>query len=89
MNRLSIKSWLPSVIFIRQTVPTYLKRDRSRIDYWNNTFEWCNSDVEPQINNLQGVAPQVVKRWLLQFEQDQTIFIYNIAPLKQTAPEEW
>lgn len=86
----AVNKVLASVGDFYQADRAYLfERDRSRIDYWNNTFEWCNSDVEPQINNLQGVAPQVVKRWLSQFEQDQTIFIYNIAPLKQTAPEEW
>ena len=86
----AVNKVLASIGDFYQADRAYLfERDQTHNDHWNNTFEWCDTNIEPQIDHLQNVAPQVVKRWLLQFEQDETIFIYNIAPLKQIAPEEW
>ena len=58
-------------------------------DHWQNTFEWCRPDVEPQAHNLQNVAPEVVERWIRLFEQDQPIILFNLDPLRRSSPREW
>lgn len=57
--------------------------------YWKNTFEWCRPDVEPQFQNLQRVAPDEVERWIGLFEQDQSVILFNLDPLRQSSPKEW
>lgn len=57
--------------------------------YWKNTFEWCRPDVEPQAQNLQSVAPEVVERWLDLFEQGQSVILFNLDPLRHNSPREW
>ena len=61
------------------------KRDGS----WNNTFEWCAPNVLPQQESLQEVPAETVRRWMEQFEKDQSVIVYNLAPLQESAPLEW
>lgn len=61
------------------------KRDGS----WNNTFEWCAPNVLPQQESLQEVSAETVRRWMEQFEKDQSVIVYNLAPLQESAPLEW
>ena len=50
----------PSIL---KSVGKYTAADRAYIFEWNsekkesfkNTFEWCASGIEPQIQNLQGI----------------------------------
>lgn len=56
---------------------------------WNNTFEWCAPNVLPQQESLQEVPEEVVRRWMERFETDQSVIIYNLAPLQESAPLEW
>lgn len=58
-------------------------------DHWQNTFEWCRQDVEPQRHNLQRVPPEAMERWMRLFEKDQTIMLFNLDPLRRTSPREW
>lgn len=57
--------------------------------YWDNTFEWCAPNVSAQLDNLQEVSPQEIQRWMDLFDQDESVFIYNMEPLKETSPLEW
>lgn len=56
---------------------------------WNNTFEWCAQGVIPQREALQHVSPNAVRRWMDIFAQEHSVVILNLAPLKQSSPEEW
>lgn len=56
---------------------------------WNNTFEWCAPKVLPQRESLQEVPEDTVRRWMAQFEKDQSVIIYNLTPLQESAPLEW
>ncbi len=47
----------------------------------NNTFEWCNRGIEPQINNLQGVPYEIIPSWKPMLEKDGRIFSTNIYEL--------
>lgn len=57
--------------------------------YWDNTFEWCAPKISSQMDNLQEVTPEEICRWMDLFEKDESVFIYNMEPLKETSPLEW
>lgn len=75
----------------------FYKADRSYLftptpqkpDHWDNSFEWCADKVPSQRERLQQISPQIVKRWMHLFMQQQSILIYNLDPLKKTYPLEW
>lgn len=86
----AVNQVLASVGDFYQADRTYLFEPASENDgHWNNTFEWCAQGVVPQRDALQRVAPQVVGRWMEVFEKEQSVIILNLAPLKQSSPEEW
>ena len=86
----AVNQVLASVGDFYQADRAYLFEPASENDgHWNNTFEWCAQGVVPQRDALQRVAPQVVGRWMEVFEKEQSVIILNLAPLKQSLPEEW
>ena len=86
----AVNKVLASVGVFYQSDRAYLfERDQFKTDHWNNTFEWCDHTIEPQIDNLQCVSPQVLERWMKIFDQEQSVIIYNLSPLKKTSPLEW
>ncbi|MBM6880010.1 EAL domain-containing protein [[Clostridium] spiroforme] len=86
----AVNKVLASVGDFYQADRAYLfERDQFKPDHWNNTFEWCQQSVEPQIKNLQCVPPQVLERWMKAFQQNKSIIIYNLSPLKKISPYEW
>ena len=44
----------------------------------SNTFEWCNSGIEPQIQELQGVDYAMIPSWNRLLDRDGRIFSTNI-----------
>ena len=56
---------------------------------WSNTYEWCRSNVTPQIQNLQKVPPEALKRWLRLFRQNRSVIIFNLDTLQRSSPTEW
>lgn len=59
----------PSIL---KSVGKYTAADRAYIFEWNlekmesfkNTFEWCASGIEPQIQNLQEVPVCLMQNWV-------------------------
>lgn len=47
-------------------------------DVLNNTYEWCNEGVTPQIDFLQEVALEVIDRWMVRFERDGEFYITSV-----------
>ncbi len=47
----------------------------------NNTFEWCNSDIEPQIDNLQNIPYEIIPSWRKIIEEKGLIFSQDIHSL--------
>ncbi len=45
----------------------------------SNTFEWCNSGIEPQIQELQGIDYAMIPSWNRLLDRDGRIFSTNIA----------
>ncbi len=52
----------------------------------NNTYEWCNENVSPQIDNLQKVPFEAVTWWYEQFEQGKDIHIPDLEAIRETDP---
>ena len=57
--------------------------------YWDNTCEWCDEGVAPQIDHLQEVPLCVTKRWMEMFRRGECVVIEDLETLRETAPEEW
>ena len=86
----AVNKVLSSVGDFYQADRAYLfEHSREHPGHWNNTFEWCAVNVQPQKDNLQNVPPQVVNRWMEIFDREQSIIILNIAPLRVQSPDEW
>ncbi len=58
-------------------------------DAFANTFEWCDKNVIPQINNLQKVHWDEMPCWYQTFLEGSSIIIEDIENVKQTTPLEY
>ena len=72
----------------------YLQADRIYIFEFmgtkmNNTYEWCNLGVGPQIQNLQDVSVSSINRWLPYLERHETVEVKDIETIRTIAPEEY
>jgi len=47
----------------------------------NNTYEWCNEGIEPQIDQLQDGPMELYEDWINAHIQGETIIIDNVADL--------
>ena len=63
--------------------------DPKEPDSWSNTYEWCRSDVTPQMQNLQRVPPEALGRWMELFKQDKSVIIFNLDAVQKINPLEW
>lgn len=68
-----------------QEIGQFFEVDRSYIFEFNdeertmdNTFEWCNKNVEPQIDNLQGLDFDDLKWWSDLIIANHEIYIPNV-----------
>lgn len=49
--------------------------------YFNNTHEWCNEGIEPQINNLQNVPAESIPWWVEKLKKFELIHIPKVSQL--------
>lgn len=70
----------------------YLEADRSYIfeideveKTMSNTFEWCNSGISPEMDNLQKVPCDLLPNWMDTLYRGENIAI----PLLSELPDEW
>jgi PAS domain S-box-containing protein len=47
----------------------------------SNTYEWCNTGTEPQINDLQDIPYDVIPSWPKMLDEDGLIYSENITEL--------
>lgn len=59
----------------------YIFEDSYNGEFTNNTFEWCNDGVEPQIDNLQDVPYSIIPSYKPMLHSDGQIFSTNIKEL--------
>lgn len=50
-------------------------------DVANNTYEWCNTGVDPEISNLQGVPNTVIDYWVEAHRNGQDMSIEDVMRL--------
>lgn len=70
----------------------FLNADRAYIFEFNasktemsNTYEWCNDDINPEIENLQNIPTEVFPKWMETILNHENIIIPSVADL----PESW
>ncbi len=54
--------------------------------FLDNTYEWCGTDVVPQIDNLQGIPLEVVSLWYQNFEGGKNVIIKDLEETRETDP---
>lgn len=59
----------------------YIFEDAENGAVTNNTFEWCNAGIEPQINELQGIPYEIIPSWKKTIAEDGRIYSENISEL--------
>lgn len=45
---------------------------------FNNTYEWCNDGIHPEIQNIQGVPFEGMQRWLDEYEKNGELIIDSL-----------
>ena len=51
----------------------------------SNTYEWCNSGIRPEIENLQKVPLEIFPMWMKTLNQHESVIIPSVKDL----PESW
>ena len=93
-NEKQLDDMTPSIL---KSVGKYTAADRAYIFEWSsekkesfkNTFEWCASGIEPQIQNLQKVPVCLMQNWVETFIQKKNIIIYDLEEIAEETPQEY
>ncbi len=56
--------------------------------YVNNTYEWCNKEIEPQIQNMQNIPVEVYPTWMKILLTDENVIIPSAEDLPDTMKQE-
>ena len=73
----------------------HFQADRSYIFLINkqgsldNVYEWCRDGVVPQIENLQGVDPSLIDRWMPYFKENKAVVTPDVEEIRDGRPEEY
>lgn len=72
-------------------VGEYMKAQRVYIfedkgELYPNTYEWCNSGVSAEIDNLQNVNKNEITHWTSVLEKGECIVIGNIENIRESSP---
>ena len=51
----------------------------------SNTYEWCNSGIRPEIENLQKVPAVIIPKWMETLNQYESVIIPSVKDL----PDSW
>ena len=93
-NEKQLDDMTPSIL---KSVGKYTAADRAYIFEWSsekkesfkNTFEWCATGIEPQIQNLQEVPVCLMQNWVETFIQKKNIIIYDLEEIAEETPQEY
>ncbi|NJO69628.1 MAG: hypothetical protein HC830_10390 [Bacteroidetes bacterium] len=55
----------------------------------SNTFEWCNQEVTPQIENLQEIPYEIIPSWKSIIQKEGLIFSQDISKLRMISEKFW
>ncbi len=81
-----IDSFLASIGQSLEVDRIYIFEDDPEGEGTNNTYEWCDKNVSPEIGNLQKVPFEAVKWWYDQFESGRDIHIADLEAIKDSEP---
>lgn len=59
------------------------------VEYYTNTYEWCESGVQSEQDNLQTLAVDDMPCWDELFRQGETIVIRDLEDIRETMPLEY
>ncbi|MFZ4785463.1 MAG: response regulator [Flavobacteriales bacterium] len=51
----------------------------------NNTHEWCNEEIQPEKENLQGIPCELFPQWMSAFSKGEEMYIPDVDAL----PDDW
>lgn len=57
--------------------------------FYNNTFEWCQSGVTSEKDELQGLTIADMPYWIPKLSENESILIENIEDIKEIMPVEY
>jgi len=55
----------------------------------SNTFEWCKTGIEPEMDNLQNIDISYIARWMPSFLEGSNIVVTDIEAIMDTDPDEY
>lgn len=61
----------------------YIFEDDESGEETSNTFEWCNTSIGPQIEDLQGIPYSMIPSWKVLLQEKGLVFSENIRELPQ------
>ncbi|WP_347841246.1 PAS domain S-box protein [uncultured Draconibacterium sp.] len=61
----------------------YIFEDSTDGNLTSNTYEWCNTGIEPQIDELQDIPYTAIPSWKKFLDEDGIIFSENISELPE------
>jgi PAS domain S-box-containing protein len=61
----------------------YVFEDFNNSEFTKNTYEWCNKNIEPQIDNLQEVPYIIIPSWKKILIEKEMVLSCNILELPQ------
>lgn len=64
----------------------YLFEDHIGEDITDNTYEWCAGSVTPQIDELQNVDKEIIRRWYNAFDEGNHILLQDLEAIRETEP---
>ncbi|MGE0021943.1 MAG: PAS domain S-box protein [Draconibacterium sp.] len=64
-----------------QVSRVYIFEDSGDGKFTSNTFEWCNTDITPQIDELQNIPYELIPSWKMFLETKGMVFSENISEL--------
>ena len=93
-NEKQLDNMIPSIL---KSIGKYTAAARAYVFEWNsekkesfkNTFEWCATGIEPQIQNLQEVPVCLMQNWVETFIQKKNIIIYDLEEIAKETPQEY
>lgn len=92
LTGIPLSEYETSIHLALSKIGLFLEADRSYIfeldkhgDSMSNTYEWCNSEIAPCIDGLQGIPCEMLPKWMDCLQKNENIIIPCVADL----PESW
>src|SRR5690554_4152888 len=57
--------------------------------YINNAYEWCAAGIQPEIDNLQGIATSGLSWWLSQLRDEGHVLLPRVSDMPPEANNEY